>query len=160
MAGSGKAQGYHISLFHSAKSLSLLGSPVFLPSFPSATIHCGCPLACSWRNSKPFQCCYEVIHLLYNLPPVISPRKQPYPCRGQDQVLIAAAGEQDVPQVWGLLASVFLSSEIRSPKTSSYSSMGITHLTTWSSGASSPHCTSGSHSFHTPSKVWFRWKPY
>lgn len=36
-------------------------------------------------------------------PPVVTPGKQPSPGRGQGQVLIVAAGEQDVLPAWGLL---------------------------------------------------------
>lgn len=39
---------------------------------------------------------------LYDPPPVVTPGKQPSPGGGQDQVLIVAAGEQDVLPAWGL----------------------------------------------------------
>lgn len=40
---------------------------------------------------------------LYDPPPVVTPGKQPSPGGGQGQVLIVAAGEQDVLPAWGLL---------------------------------------------------------
>lgn len=40
---------------------------------------------------------------VYNLPPVVAPGAQPSPRRGQGQVLVVAAGEQDVLPAGGLL---------------------------------------------------------
>lgn len=53
------------------------------------------------------QACLVLLHscplAVYDLPPVVTPGEQPSPCRGQDQVLVVAAGEQDVLPAWGLL---------------------------------------------------------
>ena len=40
---------------------------------------------------------------VYNLLPVVPPGEQPSPWGGQGQVLVVAAGEQDVLPAWGLL---------------------------------------------------------
>lgn len=60
-----------------------------LPSLSSATVHSLCP------SGSPFA--------VYDLPPVVAPGEQPSPCRGQGQVLVVAAGEQDVFPAWDLL---------------------------------------------------------
>lgn len=40
---------------------------------------------------------------VYDLPPVVTPGEQPSPCGGQGEVLVVAAGEQNVLPAWGLL---------------------------------------------------------
>lgn len=70
-----------LKLLSAARVLSLL---LWQPQAGSVALH-GSPLA------------------VYNLLPVVTPGEQPSPCWGQDQVLVVAAGEQDVLPAWGLL---------------------------------------------------------
>ena len=52
---------------------------------------------------------------VYNLPPVVAPGAQPSPRRGQGQVLVVAAGEQDVLPAGGLLVAWAGRQRTRSP---------------------------------------------
>lgn len=109
---------------------ALLRFPAGLPYFPLATIHCPSPLLA-----------------IYDLPPTVTPGEQPSPWGGgQGQMLVVAAGEQDVLPAWGLLLAshgVLVINE-QVPQERSYPSSGYRNPQTEAPGDSpfsstSPH---------------------